>query len=144
RPGGGVGGTPIGAALARSQRECALVASHRGRGLHPSDRRALLPAGGPAERVPAPLAARRLRDAVDAGGAGRSIGLRDAMLKARPGIMDIAPYKGGDSKLPGQQRVIRLASNEGPLGPSPQAIRAYRDLADELHRYPDGGQEELR
>ncbi|HUL10098.1 MAG TPA: histidinol-phosphate transaminase [Candidatus Acidoferrum sp.] len=66
------------------------------------------------------------------------------MLKARPGIMDIAPYKGGDSTLPGQQRVIRLASNEGPLGPSPLAIRAYRDLAEELHRYPDGGQEELR
>ncbi len=66
------------------------------------------------------------------------------MLKARPGIMDIAPYKGGDSKLAGQQRVIRLASNEGPLGPSPKAIRAYHDLADELHRYPDGGQEGLR
>src|SRR5215813_4853215 len=66
------------------------------------------------------------------------------MLKPRPGILDIAPYKGGDSKLPGQQRVIRLASNEGPLGPSPHAIRAYRELAEELHRYPDGGQEELR
>ena len=48
------------------------------------------------------------------------------MVKARPGIMDIAPYKGGDSGLPGQQRVIRLASNESPLGPSPQAVRAYR------------------
>src|SRR5882724_8318836 len=66
------------------------------------------------------------------------------MMKARPGIMDIAPYKGGDSTLPGQQRVIRLASNESPLGPSPQAVRAYRDLAGELHRYPDGGQEALR
>jgi len=66
------------------------------------------------------------------------------MLKARPGILDIAPYKGGDWQLSGHQRVIRLASNEGPLGPSPQAIRAYRELADELHRYPDGGQEELR
>jgi histidinol-phosphate aminotransferase len=58
--------------------------------------------------------------------------------------MDIAPYKGGDSKLPGQQRVIRLASNEGALGPSPQAVRAYRKLSDELHRYPDGGHEALR
>jgi histidinol-phosphate aminotransferase len=66
------------------------------------------------------------------------------MVKPRPGIMDIAPYKGGDSKLPGQQRVIRLASNESALGPSPQAIRAYRELADELHRYPDGGQDALR
>jgi histidinol-phosphate aminotransferase len=58
--------------------------------------------------------------------------------------MDIAPYKGGDSKLPGQQRVIRLASNESALGPSPNAVRAYRKLSDELHRYPDGGHEALR
>src|SRR5215470_15676208 len=29
-------------------------------------------------------------------------------------------------------------------GPSAWEIRAYRDLAEELHRYPDGGQEELR
>jgi histidinol-phosphate aminotransferase len=58
--------------------------------------------------------------------------------------MEIAPYKGGDSKLPGQARVIRLASNESALGPSPQAVRAYRKLSDELHRYPDGGHEALR
>jgi len=66
------------------------------------------------------------------------------MLKSRPGIMDIAPYRGGDSQLPGHARVIRLASNEGPLGPSPQAVRAYRDLAGELHRYPDGAHAALR
>ena len=66
------------------------------------------------------------------------------MLRVRPGIMDIAPYKGGDSKLPGQARVIRLASNESALGPSPQAVRAYRKLSDDLHRYPDGGHEALR
>jgi len=66
------------------------------------------------------------------------------MLKVRPGIMDIAPYKGGEFRLTGQQRVIRLASNESPLGPSPRAIAAYRDMAGELHRYPDGGHEALR
>jgi histidinol-phosphate aminotransferase len=58
--------------------------------------------------------------------------------------MDIAPYKGGEANLPGQQRVIRLASNESPLGPSPAAVRAYRSLAGELHRYPDGAHEQLR
>jgi histidinol-phosphate aminotransferase len=58
--------------------------------------------------------------------------------------MDIAPYRGGESKLVGQQRVIRLASNESPLGPSPHAVRAYRRFSDELHRYPDGGHEALR
>jgi histidinol-phosphate aminotransferase len=58
--------------------------------------------------------------------------------------MDIAPYRGGEANLPGQQRVIRLASNESPLGPSPAAVRAYRSLAGELHRYPDGAHEQLR
>ena len=62
----------------------------------------------------------------------------------RPGILDIAPYVGGEAGLAGQQRVIRLASNESPLGPSPQAVAAYRALAGELHRYPDGGAHALR
>jgi histidinol-phosphate aminotransferase len=66
------------------------------------------------------------------------------MLKPRPGIMDIAPYRGGDAKLPGQTRVMRLASNESPLGASPRAVEAYRAIAPELHRYPDGAAEDLR
>ena len=62
----------------------------------------------------------------------------------RPGILDIAPYIGGEAGLAGQQRVIRLASNESPLGPSPRAAEAYRALAGELHRYPDGAAQALR
>jgi histidinol-phosphate aminotransferase len=61
-----------------------------------------------------------------------------------PGILDIAPYIGGESKVAGVERPIRLASNESALGPSPAAIAAYRALADEIHRYPDGGASELR
>jgi histidinol-phosphate aminotransferase len=62
----------------------------------------------------------------------------------RPGILEISPYVGGESKAPGIERPIRLASNESALGPSPKAIAAYRALAGEIHRYPDGGAEELR
>jgi histidinol-phosphate aminotransferase len=62
----------------------------------------------------------------------------------RPGVLDIAPYIGGESKVPGVNRVIRLASNEGALGPSPKAIEAYRAQAGEIHRYPDGGAAALR
>lgn len=58
--------------------------------------------------------------------------------------MDIAPYVGGEAHVEGVARAIRLASNETPLGPSPQAVAAYLGLADELHRYPDGGAEALR
>jgi histidinol-phosphate aminotransferase len=61
-----------------------------------------------------------------------------------PGILDIAPYVGGDAKLGGFERPIRLASNESALGPSPKAVAAYRALAGEIHRYPDGGADELR
>ena len=35
--------------------------------------------------------------------------------------------------------VIKLASNENPLGPSPKAVAAARDFLDRAHLYPDGG-----
>ncbi|CAO3452340.1 Biosynthetic Aromatic amino acid aminotransferase beta (EC 2.6.1.57) @ Histidinol-phosphate aminotransferase (EC 2.6.1.9) [Azospirillum argentinense] len=57
----------------------------------------------------------------------------------RPGILDIAPYVGGE-----HAGHIRLASNEGALGPSPRAVEAYKAAAGELHRYPDGGSAKLR
>jgi histidinol-phosphate aminotransferase len=65
-------------------------------------------------------------------------------LTPRPGILDINPYVGGDAKVPGIARPIRLASNESALGPSAKAIAAYRALAGDIHRYPDGTAQELR
>ena len=62
----------------------------------------------------------------------------------RPGIMEVTAYVGGEAAIPGANRVIRLASNENPLGASPRAIAAYTALQGELHRYPDGGASELR
>ena len=62
----------------------------------------------------------------------------------RPGILEIAPYVGGEAHVEGVERVIRLASNENALGASPRAMEAYRALAGELHRYPDGGAVALR
>jgi len=56
----------------------------------------------------------------------------------RPGILEITPYVGGDSAIPGFDRAIKLASNEGALGPSPLAVAALRDSAGSIHRYPDG------
>ena len=37
-------------------------------------------------------------------------------------ILDIAPYIPGEAKIADAQRVIRLASNESALGPSPKAV----------------------
>jgi histidinol-phosphate aminotransferase len=62
----------------------------------------------------------------------------------RPGILDIAPYVGGEARVEGVARPIRLASNESALGPSRKAVAAYRALAEEIHRYPDGSAAALR
>ena len=62
----------------------------------------------------------------------------------RPGIMDIRPYVGGESAIEGVDRILKLSSNEGALGPSPKAMEALRAMAPEMHRYPDGGAEQLR
>ncbi len=64
--------------------------------------------------------------------------------RPRPGILEIVPYVGGKSTAAGDRPIAKLSSNEGPLGPSPMAVAAYRALAGELHRYPDGGSVQLR
>lgn len=44
----------------------------------------------------------------------------------------------------GLQRVVKLASNENPLGPSPRALKALRGGLADLNRYPEGGAPLLR
>lgn len=61
-----------------------------------------------------------------------------------PGVLDIAPYVGGASTVDGCHQVIKLSSNESPLGPSPRARQAFYATADRLHAYPDGGSADLR
>jgi histidinol-phosphate aminotransferase len=64
--------------------------------------------------------------------------------RPRPEILAIDPYVGGESKLPGVNRVIKLSSNEGAFGPPPAASEAFTGMARTLHRYPDGGAVALR
>ena len=64
--------------------------------------------------------------------------------RPRPEILSIAPYIGGESDIPGSNRVIKLSSNEGPFGPPPGARAAYAALAGDIHLYPDGSATELR
>src|SRR5262245_10112105 len=61
----------------------------------------------------------------------------------RPGVLDIDPYVPGKSTAPGVSRVIKLSSNETPLGPSPKAKAAYLAAAEHLHDYPDGSAKAL-
>ncbi|MSO91528.1 MAG: histidinol-phosphate transaminase [Acetobacteraceae bacterium] len=64
--------------------------------------------------------------------------------RPRPEILGISPYVGGESKLAGVNRTIKLSSNEGAFGPSPGAQAAFRAAAEEIHRYPDGSAADLR
>jgi histidinol-phosphate aminotransferase len=43
----------------------------------------------------------------------------------------------------GLHNIIKLASNENPLGPSPKAIAAIRDAASSVHVYPESTAPEL-
>ena len=58
-------------------------------------------------------------------------------------IQDIRPYEPGKpvkelQREYGIRHVIKLASNENPLGPSGKAIRAMRRAIRDVHLYPEG------
>jgi len=64
-------------------------------------------------------------------------------LKVHPGIEKIVPYDPGKpieelQREMGLKRVIKLASNENSLGPSPKAREAIKRALLSIHRYPDG------
>jgi histidinol-phosphate aminotransferase len=62
----------------------------------------------------------------------------------RPGVLAIQAYVPGKSSAPGVAKVYKLSSNETPLGPSPRALEAYRQVGEHLEDYPDGAASELR
>jgi histidinol-phosphate aminotransferase len=65
-------------------------------------------------------------------------------------ILALKPYQPGkpieevkrELGLTGE--IVKLASNENPLGPSPKALAALRDALPKLALYPDGGCHDLR
>ncbi|MEG3124998.1 histidinol-phosphate transaminase [Sphingomonas sp. GB1N7] len=63
---------------------------------------------------------------------------------AKPWIMAIAPYVPGRSTTDDGRKVIKLSSNENPLGTSPAAREAFAAAAHRLERYPDASATELR
>ncbi len=64
--------------------------------------------------------------------------------KPKAGILNIAAYTPGKSKASGGSKLMKLSSNENPLGCSPAASAAFSAQAGELHRYPNAVHEELR
>jgi histidinol-phosphate aminotransferase len=62
----------------------------------------------------------------------------------RPAIEELTPYQPGKpvedvQRELGLERIVKLASNEGPYPPFPAALEAMAVAACELNRYPDGG-----
>jgi len=67
----------------------------------------------------------------------------------RPALAGLIPYEPGKpveevQRELGLERVVKLASNEGPLGPFPGALAAMEGASADLNRYPDGGAYRLR
>ncbi len=62
----------------------------------------------------------------------------------RPGVLLIDAYVPGKSAAPGTMRAFKLSANETPLGPSPQAIAAARNMLEETALYPEGSSRKLR
>src|SRR5215210_930828 len=65
---------------------------------------------------------------------------------ANPQLRDLAVYEPGKpieetARELGADAssIIKLASNENPLGPSPKALAAMRGALASSHLYPDGG-----
>ena len=63
--------------------------------------------------------------------------------QARPQIFNLKPYTPGKpvdevKRELGIEDIIKMASNENPLGPSPLAVQAVKESLDSIHVYPDG------
>lgn len=70
-------------------------------------------------------------------------------VRAQRGLENIRPYVPGRpieevQREYGLTHIIKLASNENPLGPSPRAMRALAEEVPRLHLYPDGDSYDLR
>jgi len=75
---------------------------------------------------------------------------REYMNFYRDGLAGLTPYIPGKPveevrrELGLTGRIVRLASNENPLGPSPKAVARMKEALEEVNYYPDGGCFELR
>jgi histidinol-phosphate aminotransferase len=62
------------------------------------------------------------------------------MIEIPEHIKKLKPYKAGKpiedlAREKGIEKIVKLASNENPLGPSPKAVEVIKNYVNELHRY---------
>ena len=75
--------------------------------------------------------------------------MQDPKRLVHKGIQELTPYVPGKpleelEREYGITGAIKMASNENPLGPSPKALEAIKNILSSLHRYPDAGAFELK
>lgn len=75
----------------------------------------------------------------------------DFLKLAVPGVRGMSPYQPGKpvEELAREQGlrvedIVKLASNENPLGPPPSAVKVMAESFAELARYPDGSSYQLK
>ncbi len=73
----------------------------------------------------------------------------DILNNLNPGIKDLHPYEPGRSidqvvQEFGHNEVIKLASNENPLGASSKALEILTQFKNDVHLYPDGNGTKLK
>ena len=66
------------------------------------------------------------------------------LISPKPGVDRISLYVGGESYLEGRDDVLKLSSNENPLGYPETAARALARAAHDLNRYPSTDHATLR
>ncbi len=69
--------------------------------------------------------------------------------RAMQGVRTLSPYQPGKpvsdlQRELGIRDIVKLASNENPLGPSPRVLEAVREAVGGIARYPDGSGHALR
>jgi histidinol-phosphate aminotransferase len=75
--------------------------------------------------------------------------MKSSLPDVAPYIQSLVPYVPGKpieetQRELGLKKVVKLASNENPLGPSPRSIKRLARNARELHRYPDAAAYRLK
>jgi len=75
--------------------------------------------------------------------------VKGCKLKVKPWLKELPPYPPGKTLAEVRREfglegpVYKLASNENPLGPSPQALEAIKAKLSEIHHYPEASGREL-
>jgi histidinol-phosphate aminotransferase len=73
----------------------------------------------------------------------------DYFALATPGVQGLSPYQAGKpieelQRELGLEHIVKLASNENPLGPSSKALAAIAQASADIARYPDSNAFELK